>query len=256
MSWLTLLNPSLLVIFMLVLARVAGIFVTAPIYGGPEIPTQVRVLLAMAITFLITPVQMARVVDPPQTLAQLTIVMASEALVGVVLGLGVLVLLSGMQLAGQVVAQMSGMSIGEVFNPQLDTNLPLFSQLFNYFALALFALLGGHRLLMGALLDTFATMPPGEAMLGDSVVEVCATLLTQSLSLGVRVAAPATAALLLANIILGIISRTLPQLNVLSFGFGFSAVITFAALWLSIGNIGHLFEEQIEPMIETLLGKG
>ncbi|MBL8828302.1 MAG: flagellar biosynthetic protein FliR [Planctomycetaceae bacterium] len=254
MSWLALLNPGLLVIFMLVLARVAGIVVTAPIYGGPEIPAQVRVLLAIMLALLVTPVQAARVVDPPQTLAELTIVMASEALLGIVLGLGVMVLLSGMQMAGQVVSQMSGMSIGEVFNPQLDASVPLFSQLFYYFALALFALLGGHRLILGALLDTFDTMPPGQAVLGDSVVEVCSTLLTQAMTLGVRVSAPATAALLLANIILGIISRTLPQLNVLSFGFGFSALITFAILWLSVGNIGHLFEEQIEPMIETLLG--
>jgi flagellar biosynthetic protein FliR len=254
MSWLLLLNPSLLVIFMLVLARVAGIVITAPIYGGPEIPAQVRVLLAIMLAMLVTPVQMARVTDPPQTLAELTIVMAGESLIGIILGLGVMVLLSGMQLAGQVVSQMSGMSIGEVFNPQLDASVPLFSQLFYYFALALFALLGGHRLIMGALLDTFDTMPPGQAILGDSVVEMCSTLLTQAMSLGVRVAAPATAALLLANIVLGIISRTLPQLNVLSFGFGFSALITFAILWLSVGNIGHLFEEQIEPMIETLLG--
>jgi flagellar biosynthetic protein FliR len=254
MSWLLLLNPSLLVIFMLVLARVAGIVITAPIYGGPEIPAQVRVLLAIMLAMLVTPVQMARVTDPPETLAELTIVMAGESLIGIILGLGVMVLLSGMQLAGQVVSQMSGMSIGEVFNPQLDASVPLFSQMFYYFALALFALLGGHRLIMGALLDTFDTMPPGQAILGDSVVEMCSTLLTQAMSLGVRVAAPATAALLLANIILGIISRTLPQLNVLSFGFGFSALITFAILWLSVGNIGHLFEEQIEPMIETLLG--
>lgn len=254
MTWLELLNPGLLVIFTLVLARVAGIVVTAPIYGGTEIPPQVRVLLAIALAMLVTPVQLARATNPPDTLVELGIVMAGESLIGVILGLGVLVLLSGMQLAGQIIAQMNGMSIGEVFNPQLDTNVPLFSQLLQFHALALFALLGGHRLVMGALLDTFETMPPGQALLGDSVLETCSTLMSQSLSLGIRVAAPATAALLLSNLILGIISRTLPQLNILSFGFGFSALITFFVLWMSMGNLEDVFAEQLEPMIETLLG--
>lgn len=254
MTWLALLDPGLLVIFALVLSRVAGIVVTAPIYGGPEIPAQIRILLAICLALLVTPGQLARVPETPDTLAELGLVMAGESLIGIILGLGVLVLLSGMQMAGQIIAQMSGMSIGEVFNPQLDTNMPLFSQLLYYFALAIFALGGGHRLVMGALLDTYQAMPPGQAILGDSLLETCSTLMTQSLSLGIRVAAPSTAALLVANVVLGIISRTMPQLNVLSFGFGFSALITFAILWMSLGSVGTVFEGQLEPMVETLLG--
>jgi len=253
MSWLVLLNPGILIVFALVLARVAGILVTAPIYGGPEIPPQVRVVLAVVLALLVTPVQMGRLASSPATMVDLLLVMAGESLIGIILGLGVLVLLAGMQLAGQIIAQMSGMSIGEVFNPTLDTSLPLFSHLLNMFALALFALIGGHRLLLAALLDTFEAMPPGGVVFDDSIVEITSTLMSQSFSLGIRVAAPATAALLLSNMILGIISRTLPQLNVLSFGFGFSALITFGALWLSLGGMEVVFQDQLEPILETLL---
>ena len=255
MSWLSLLDPSLLIIFTLVLSRMAGLLVTAPIYGGTDIPPQARILLAVALAMLITPSQLARAVAPPQTLVDLLIVMVGEAMIGLILGLGILILLSGLQLAGQIISQLGGNSIGEVFNPQLDANVPLFAQVFNYFALAIFAIVGGHRIMMAALLDTFVAMPPGAATFDDSLVEICSTLVTQSLVLGIQISAPATAVLLLTNIVLGIISRTLPQLNVLSFGFGFNALITFGMLWLSLGGLGDIFLTHWQQTLDTLLGQ-
>jgi flagellar biosynthetic protein FliR len=79
------------------------------------------------------------------------------------------------------------------------------------------------------------------------------TLLTESFSLGIRAAAPAMVALLLVTLIMGIISRTLPQLNVMSFGFGISALATLGALWVSVGSIAWVFQEQLEPALETML---
>ena len=82
-------------------------------------------------------------------------------MLGLALGLAVMILLSGMQLAGQVISQMSGMSLADVANPTFDTSVPIFSQILEMLALAIFFLVGGHRQVIDALLGSFAWMPPG-----------------------------------------------------------------------------------------------
>ena len=111
-----------------------------------------------------------------------------------------------------------------MLSPDGSDDVPLLSNVLYMFGLAVFVTVGGHRLLLGGLLNTFAAMPPGQARLADSLVSSLTSLITESFHLGVCAAAPATVALLLATVILGLITRTLPQLNVMSFGFGLSAL--------------------------------
>jgi flagellar biosynthetic protein FliR len=165
---------------------------------------------------------------------------------GLVLGLGVMIFLSGIQLAGQIIGQLGGMSLAEVLNPDLDSDVPLISQVLNLFALAIFVTIGGHRLVLGGLLDTFIAMPAGTGTPLASFSETLVTLVAQSCELGIRVAAPCTVALLLSNIVLGLITRTLPQLNVLSFGFGIGALVSFSALSVSLGTMAWILQAELD----------
>ena len=79
------------------------------------------------------------------------------------------------------------------------------------------------------------------------------TLIAQSFQLGVRVCMPVVMAVLLATLILGLIGRTLPQLNIMVVGFGLNAMLTFAMMLLSLGTAFLVFQEQLSPAIETLL---
>lgn len=253
MPWSTEITLQQFLTFSLVLARVSGLVMTAPILGASEVPMRVRALLALAFALVIAPTQVAT----SDVLAAGTIgyllTIVSELLVGVALGIGVMLLLAGMQIAGQIISQMSGMSLAEVFNPSLDAEVPLFSQLLYFFALAIFVSIGGQRLMLAAMLDTFVTIPAGTASIENHLPETLAALLGQSFSLGVRAAAPAATALLLATLVLGLVSRTLPQLNVLTFGFGVNALVTFGTLSLSLGAIAWAFEEQLQPFVAQLL---
>ena len=155
---------------------------------------------------------------------------ACEAAIGACLGLGVLVLLHGMTLAGELIAQASGLGIAEMFDPTIEENISLFSRLMFLAAVTVFLCIGGHRMVMAGLLDTFQTIPPGSGELPASLADGFTTLVAMSFSLGVRVAAPVVTALLLATLILGLIGRTLPQLNILALGFGLNSLLAFAAL--------------------------
>ncbi len=240
------------ILFTLVLARVGGLTMTAPIYGTNDVPLHVRGLLAAALAMLIVPSQWHVAIEYPGSAAYYLLLLGGEAIIGACLGLGVLILIHGMTLAGELIEQTSGLKLSEVFDPALDQDVPLFSRLLFLLTVSVFVCLGGHRLVMAGLLDTFQTIPPGGAGFPVSVAQGFVTLVSLSFQLGIRAAAPAVTALLLASLILGLVGRTLPQLNVLSMGFGLNAMLAFAALGLTLGAAAWAFQDQIQPALETI----
>ena len=136
------------------------------------------------------------------------------------------------------------MSLADVFSPGFDADVPIFSNLLFYVTMAVMLCLGGHRMIIEAMLDTFVVLPPGHAALGTDFVGVLSTILTQSLELGIRAGAPLMAALLLSTLVLGLVTRTLPQINIIAVGFSLNALLTLGALFLTIGSIAWTLQEQ------------
>jgi flagellar biosynthetic protein FliR len=240
-------------VFTLVLARTSTLLMTAPIFSSQGLPRHVRAIIAVAVALLVTPIYLGTTLPPVTQIVDYGRLLANEALTGLLLGLSVHIMFSGIQVAGQIVSQMSGLSIADVFNPAFEEDVSVFSNLFYFLTMAVFVSIGGHRLVMEALLDTFAAAPPGHAALGSNFVEVLTNVATQSFALGISAAAPLLTALLLANLVLGLISRTLPQINVIAVGFGINALLALGVLFLSIGAAAWTFQE---PTLQVLRSVG
>jgi flagellar biosynthetic protein FliR len=240
-------------IFTLVLTRTSGLVITAPLFTALNLPRQVRAFLAVALALLMTPVYLDTPIPPITDLGSYAHLLINEALIGLLLGLGMMILFSGIQVAGQIVSQMSGMSLADVFNPGFDDNVPVFTQFFFNLTLAVFVCVGGHRLLTQALLDTFTWAPPGHAILGDNYVQTLTDIMTQSFVLGVKAAAPLLVSLLLSTLVLGLVSRTVPQINVIAVGFGLNSFLTLAMMMISLGAVAWTFQEPSIDAINHLL---
>ncbi len=240
---------SRFMVFTLVLARTGALVMTAPIFSTQSLPRRVRALIAVMMSLLVTPAFLNTSMPAIEDMGIYGRMLASEALVGLLLGFGMNILFSGIQVAGQIVSQLSGLSLAEVFNPGFDEDVSVFSQLFYFVTLAMFVAVGGHRIMTEALLDTFTAAPPGQASLGSNFVDVLVNVLTQSFALGIRAAAPLMVALLLSNLVLGLISRTLPQINVIAVGFSVNALLGLALLFLSVGMVAWVFQD---PTLEVL----
>ncbi len=187
------------------------------------------------------------------TLLDFSTYVGVELALGFVLGLGIWIHLQAFQLAGQIVSQASGLSLADVFLPNQDTSIPVISHLLDLCAMAVFVVLGGHRLAMEGFLQTFAAIPPGQGLLGPEITQTLNTVIAQSFQLGVRIAAPALTALLLATLLLGLIGRTLPQLNVMALGFGLNAMLGVAVLALSLGAAGWALEDELAGVLDEIL---
>ena len=240
-------------VFVFVLSRVSGLIMTVPLLSSRSVPLHLRAMLTVALSLLITPTFWGVSALDPQSLLNLGILLGKEFVLGMTLGLVIMILFMGLQVAGQIVSQMSALSLAEVFDPAYDSNMSIFSQLFEVIALSCFLLIGGHRQVMTGLLETFQWMPPGDVTFSDGIVAALSEITAHSFLLGIRAAAPTIVALLLSILVLGLISRTLPQLNILAVGFSLNAIVLIGTLALTLGSIVLLFQDHVEPTVEMTL---
>lgn len=240
-----------LAVFALVLVRIGALVAVTVMFGSIAVPFRLRAAFALALAAAVTPFELDKGVSVPPSLLAWLVLAGAEALVGLVLGLGVMILFSALQVAGQVISQMSGMQLADAFDPGFGGNVPVFSQLYFYVTLAVFLTIGGHRHVLAALFDTFEWMPAGQGEYVPSVTAAVTGVLSQSFLLGIRAAAPVVVALLIATLILGLVGRTLPQLNILALGFGANALVALVALSLSLGCAAWLFQDQLPAVLET-----
>jgi flagellar biosynthetic protein FliR len=253
MQWAESLLFEQLLVFVLVLSRVAALVMTAPIFAGSGAPRQTQAFLAVAIAALAMPLVWGQPAPPVGNILNLLVLIGIESLVGAALGLGISLLFAGIQLTAQVIGTISGMQMAEVYNPMTDSSAPVFSEILFYVTLAVFVMIGGHRRVLGALLDTFTWMPPGTAGLPTGLTDTMLGLVAESFRLAVRAAAPTLTALLIANLVLGLVSRSLPQINVNVMGFALNSMLTLGVLSLSLGAIAWIFQEQVDPTLAALL---
>lgn len=185
MSWPSELYVHQFVTFALVLVRIASLTMIAPLFGFAPVPPKVRMALALALAILVVPLELQKSTPSPSTLVDFLVLAGAEALIGLTLGLGVLLLFSSMHVAGQIISQMSGMQLADVFDPGFGANVPAFSQLLSCVTIAVFLVIGGHRRVLEALLDTFAWLPAGQGAFSQSIGQAMTSLLAESFVLGV-----------------------------------------------------------------------
>ena len=129
--------------------------------------------------------------------------------------------------------QQMGIALANVFNPMAETTTNVMGTLFHLTAVAIFLVIGGHRLMMQGLLDTFRSVPLLGFEMTAGVLDVIVSLLAAAFVLAVKVAAPVLVTLMLASVAMGLIQRTMPQFNILSAGF--QVRIMAAGLVLAVG---------------------
>ncbi len=248
MSW-SLLNLHLLLPgFALVLFRVAGLMVTAPIFGSPVIPARIKVALALAIAAAVFPL-VASTVPPDITPGTAVVGIFGEMMIGLVMGLAVSLVLLGVETAGMMIGQQAGIALASVIDPSQGESSTVVGQVYVITTTLIFLAIGGHRMLMAALLDTFAAVPVLSFRFNESLLRLVADLLSAAFVLGIKLFGPVLIALLLTSVALGFLSRTMPQLNILSVGF---AIRTMAAIAIAALGIGAAQDLLVDSLLDAL----
>ncbi len=238
--------------FLCVLSRTGTLLTLMPPLRGSQIPMRVRALLAIMLATAVTPLVLATATAIPSSLLVMGIQLAKEVLLGVLFGTAIHVVLTGLQFGGQIMSSLASMDVAEGADPTSDESTSVINQMISWIAMALFLLLGGHRQLLACCLDSFAYYPAGGVLAEEHWLLHFQELLTHSIGIGIRAAAPVAIALLIANLVTAIIGRTLPQLNIMAIGFNINVFILLWMLVLSIGGLGWVYQTELAGWIERL----
>lgn len=195
----------------------------------------------------------------PASLLDYAWIAAGEFSLGLVLGWGAFLVISALQLAGQMLDQQTGVGLGQIFNPLFDEATSVSSELLHWLALTVLFAIGGHLLLLRTLLETFRMLPIGYGCITPSTVSLLSDLVTQSLAIGLQISAPVLAAQTLLSLAMGFLGHTVPQINILVFGFPVRILAGGLVLFLAVsGMLEHvvdLFPGIIESLGTSFLGE-
>lgn len=243
--------PLVLPAFALILFRVAGLMLAAPLFGNPVIPLRLRVVLAGMIALALFPLVGPTV---PTTLGfgGALVGIVGETLIGLTMGLALSLVLMGAELAGELAGQQAGLSLGQIINPMSSSESTVLASIYAVVFQALFLAVGGHRALLRALLDTFAVIPPASYRVDARVAELLTNLLSSSFILALKLAAPVLIAMFLTSVALGLVSRSIPQLNILTVGFALRALMAIGIAALALSASQGVFLEFLADAMDAL----
>ena len=232
-----------------VVARVTGLMLAGPILGSRIMPRQLKVALTLAMSLLLLPLVGTNAL-PQVTLAQVVVGSVGELLIGVGIGLTFTAMASGVELAASLMGQQAGLSLAQVYDPTINDETTALGQLYSAVYVLCFLSIGGDRAMVRALLETFREVPLMRAAITLDCATMLSGVLNAAFTMGIRLAAPVMVSLLLVTLLLGILSRTMPQFNVLTIGFNFKVVVLLGVCALSLGSCGELVTSAIAASLE------
>ncbi len=238
-------------VFLTVLARISPPLMLAPPTRSAAVPMRFRALLAIGVAALLSPLAFSGARPIPGDVLNMAIAMAGEVILGVLLGSIILLAVTSLQIAGQAVGHLAGFDLATAADPGSNEEMPVISNMLGWLAMVILLLVGGHRQLMACCLDSFARYPAGAVQFDALWLAEFESVLRHTFVIGVRAAAPLATALLLANLITGLLARTLPQLNVLAIGFNINAMALLVLLFTSVGGVTWVFQNELAVWIDS-----
>lgn len=215
--------------WLLVLFRITGIFILAPVLGSTTIPRHVKVFFAVALAMLVYPMlltpgkpsaaMIGHVLHEGLYLWELIGRIGVELLIGFAIGYAASLPLIAMQMGGQMIDQQMGLAFAGVINPDFDEEAGIIGRVLFLAALAIFVIVGGHRQMLATLIASFDHVPLGSFDGFAGLVTLTVGLLQVMFELTMRVAAPVLCVMFLLMVAMGFVARTVPQMNILSVGF-------------------------------------
>jgi flagellar biosynthetic protein FliR len=237
------------------LVRILALVGVAPLFSHRAFPLRAKVAFGVAIALVIAPAVQA----PPlgSTLdAGFFAMLVRNLLIGATLGFAVRILFTGVELAGQMIGLQVGLSFGGFFNPEAaDTDNPV-GNFVSLLVLLIFLSMDGHLLVLYGLRQSFDTFPiaatDGPALAFDAIAAMGA----QVFSIALTISLPILAVMLLINIVLGVMARVSPQLNLFAVGFPITLSSGMVVLFLFIPNLEAPIRQALERALSIWPGGG
>jgi flagellar biosynthetic protein FliR len=227
--------------------RVSGVVLFAPFFSSAVIPSRMKVALVITITAVLYPVYSAHL--PSFSVSQWPVIVGSEMLVGIAIGMATNAVIEGAQLAGQILSVQMGYSLVNILDPNTQVENTVVALFHQGVALLIFLMLGVHHWILRAIAHSFEYLPPGTATLNPLLSQALLHEGAVVLELGLQIAAPVLAATLLADLVLGLLGKASPQMPLMLLGPAVKSMLGVLLLAATIGFWPKLFERTFSQSI-------
>jgi flagellar biosynthetic protein FliR len=220
------------------LIRVSAMIMMSPIFGDATVPATVKWGLSILIALLLFPIVKAGI--PPMGdfgLLSLVVGIAGELLIGIIIGFSARLIFAGIQLAGEMLGFQMGFSVASVIDPTSSIQVSVIAEFQYLLSLLLFMAVNAHHLFISAIAESYQVVPPLSVHFSGPLLQALLSLSKDVFVIAVKLSAPVTAVLLFTNVAMGLVARTVPQMNVF-----------IVAMPLQIG-VGLLFIGLTAPVI-------
>jgi flagellar biosynthetic protein FliR len=235
--WVALLGEPWIAGVLLLATRIAALMLLTPMLYAVPVPAVARLLIVAGIATVIALSFQDRAAFAPAGVGELIGAALREAAVGATLGLGVLAAFAGFALAGRLADIQVGFGVAQVFDPLTRTRLPILSSVFSLFALVFFFAINGHHALLRGIAYSVEKIPVGSAGATLGAAEPLVRQFGALFGLGFALAGPIVLMMLLLDFVLGVLSRNLPQLNMLVLGIPVKILAGLLALSVWAGML-------------------
>lgn len=269
---------NLSLVFLLVLIRVTCLMMVAPILGHRTVPFKLRLILAVFVTIAVFPLVPKNGFDSPVStmdvsifdgdansqdvntvlraaFEQLSPMILTEMTIGFALGLGVSILVLACRTVGAIISQMAGLQWPSQYEASTGESMSAVSQLFGLIAMAVFVMMNGPEMMIAAIIESYFQLPLGLKLESRQVIELTVEVLQQSLLLTLRGVGPAVAAMIISTLTIGFVSRTYPQLNLLSLSVGLNQIILLALMLFTVGGAIWIVMGDIPGLLQFIFAK-
>jgi len=237
--------------FIFPLARILALIASSPLYGIKEVPAQVKIGLALVITFLIAPtLNIPAEIDPAS--AQGLFVLLQQIVAGVIIGFSIRLIFAAVEMAGDISGMQMGLGFASFYDPVNASFTPILAQFLGMIASLVFLAANGHLYILVALADSFREFPIGATVPSAHAFRTVAEWGGSLFSNALQFSLPLIGALLITNLALGILARSAPQLNIFAVGFPITIAVGFATLLLTLPYLAPVMDYFTHTGLETV----
>jgi flagellar biosynthetic protein FliR len=239
--------------------RIGAFLIASPFFGGSSVPLQVRIIMAVLLgVAVVTTVE----VPDLQAFAGLNglQVILTELAIGISSGLILTIWFSAVLLAGEKIASSAGLGFAAQIDPDSGGQTPVVSKTFSLFLTVIFLSWNGHLLVLRAVADSYTYLPVGAMPAFPVLIQSGIAAAGSMFFAATIIMLPLTAFLMAINLVIGVITRSAPQLNLFSFGFPISMIGIFVLLYLWVDVLGgamddlsHAAAENIQLVLGTMI---
>lgn len=234
--------------------RAAGMFIMAPVLSHRAIPPMIKAGLAIILAIILIPVASQTTMPPIDTTGQLILFALKEFLVGAIIGLFFALLFIGVRIAGNIVGYQIGLMMANIMDPNTNQQFSMVSQFYYLLAILIFLAIDGHHAVISALSDSYRLVPIGMFAADGSIGEHLIRFTAHTFIIGLKIGAPVIITLFMTSVALGVVARTVPQMNIFLVGIPLKIIIGFAVIAVALPVTKYIIHQSMNYLNESVLG--